>query len=451
MPATTRIKSHPFVSGMSKTFDTWLASMREVLYAKLCSECDGTSESPKATWLASEVTTRLEVESRVVTLRGGIMPLSPNTVVQLAASAGDDVYRLRGGEAITKRHLSTEIVFDTGGNFVRRVASLESWPVSYYSLLLHTSAKIDWSRQRLVDCKLVDGVSHMRAMHESTIGYHEIVERESNYSEPPLYESLGHVEYESFPFFINTTHVPTRPMLKRLLADERSLYSPKVDGTRRFCSFSTCGVFMEDPKSGLVEFVETAPLGLDKLPRFLVERVAVDSRVIYVIIDVCIAATVVQRVEQINWLRRFAEPLARAGIFLQIYTSGRPGRRDSHCYEGIIVPTDGYIISPATGKTQYKLKLTWTVDLQLYRDKMIGCSGDGHRIVRLQKDLFASPVFSGDGVYECLIIDKGRIILERRRDDRTDANLIVAIFQNIDMSNMTLNEQRDIGINEWFF
>lgn len=438
-----KLQCQPFIAGVTQTFNNWLISHRDVLIIpqQQCKVCVRKSSLEK--WKMSSIDSRLEVESRIKTMCPGAFPFSPETTIEMLAGN----YRLRNGCAITKVVLDTEIVFDINGNFVRRVASLESWPVTYYSLLAHRKEKIDWSRQRVIDRQIDTRNSNKsctRSMLASGIGYNEILEHETNYKNPPFYENLQSCKFETFPFTLNTTHVPSKLMLDSLLSDPSTYYSPKIDGERRYGTFCANGIYIEDPKTGLIEFVKLPNSLVGKLtglPQLLIECV----NGVFFVIDVCIDSDVSQRVAFINWLRKFDVELSLVNIWLQVYLTYEKvnGWIDSWEYKlendnFQVCKVDGFILSPAIGKTQYKLKQHWTVDLQLCKEKMCATSSEGFKIVRLELNFFKSPKFTGDGIYECRVFNQGSVEIIKRRNDRIDANLIVSIFKNIEMSNSSL-------------
>lgn len=434
-----RIKTQPFVAGFSRTFTHWLEASKSQFCRDMCPDCRVTQQQPIDAWAAAPTSCRLEVESRARSTCAGMFPLSPNTTVQMFATVKDQSYRLRDGEAITKNQICQDIVFDNGGGFVRRVASLESWPVSYYSLLAHTNATIDWSRQTVVDRTIRGACSITRIMHESTIGYYEQVERESNYGQPPLHESLPVAGYEDFEMCVNPTLVPTCDILRAALADPCTLFSPKVDGERRHCRLTATGAYMESPSTGLVTFVPIVHCPTIK-QTLLVEALAEST---YVIIDVAINVAVTQRIAMLNWLRQSADTFAQSRIYVQQFLSAPPLEMPhSWQYDTATLPIDGYIVSPAAGRVQYKLKHAWTVDLHVTRDRvrgkpaltLTGMSQEGYRVVRLPRTFDTSPGYVGEGIYECLIGNNGTVSLVRHRSDRTSANVMCAIIKNVDMA-----------------
>lgn len=429
--SSVRSTCQPFVSHIPKTFTAWLTNASATFTGTMCADCSKATPSAFDVWQQSDDSMQLEVESRVKRLCAGILELTPSTRVELRAGK----YRLRDGEAIYKQYISTENVFNVGGNFVRRVASLESWPVPYYTLLANTNVEIDWSRPRLVDRESHGEISRTRTSHPSMIGYYEIWERETNYKQPQVFESLPIHEYETFPFTLNTTHVPSASMMRRLINDPLTRFSPKVDGRRMHANFTPSGMYIKDPQSGRVSIISFHIPDLVQLPTMLAEQVTIDGGImVHIIIDVCIDADVIYRVAMIEWMIKFREELSLHNIFLQQYFCKNEKWDVSANYGGLDIPVDGSIASPAYGKTQFKIKREWTIDLDINREKLVGASCDGYRVVRFASKDLNSQIFTGNGIYECLVSKDGVVKLIRKRTDKSTANNMYSIVQNIEMS-----------------
>lgn len=420
--------AHPFLVNKVTSFENWLSAHLFTIHG-LCEGCKD-EESFLPSWLqggTNESTSilnkwfncyktfpcLLETELRIVETRGGMFVPNQNTRVEYQCKE----FRLRDGVGIFKKVISQRFVYDNNVGFVRRVSSIESWPISIFNVLLYTGDDIDFSNPRVMTRdEDSNGVQVTQVMSPLRIGFNLITEKEAYpFWEIPYESDIGTNYYEPLEEIVQPTRNTSEAFFNSTISSSL-IYSPKLNGTKNMGWFTPNGMYVEDMLTHYITFIQL-DISTELLKftnyKYLVE--VIEDK--YIIIDVAVQVWGYDRVRFLKQLGKVIKYLEPKKIFIQQFKKSAKSCKTEN-------PVDGLIVTPLEGFQQYKVKPIWTVDVLINIEQKSISSREG--VVAF----FTDSLVSETGVYEC-IINQGCLEIIRRRHDRDVGNDISEIVLNI--------------------